>query len=42
MLDQPEELGNNEEDNTVTGLVSFAGVFWDVKKRLQGRLQQGK
>jgi len=42
MLDQPEELGNNEEDNTATGLVSFAGVFWDVKKRLQGRLQQEK
>ena len=42
MLDQPEELENNEEHDTATGLVSYAGVFWDVKKQLQGRLEQGK
>ena len=40
MPDQPEELAN-DENNTATGLVSFAGIFWDVKKRLQRRLEQG-
>jgi len=40
-LDQPPELANNEENNTATGVVSFASIFWDVKKRLQTRLQQG-
>ena len=41
MLAQPQELANDEENNTTTGVVSFAGVFRNVKKRLQNRLQQG-
>ena len=41
LLDQPEELANDEENNTATGLVSFGDVFCDVKMRLQRRLEQG-
>ena len=38
MSDQPEELLNDEENNIATGLVSFSGIFWDVRKLLQRRL----
>ena len=34
MLDGPEVSANNKEDNTAIGLVSFAAIFCDYKKRL--------